>query len=106
VEDRAKLSRLQGDLTWLVREGYVTEFIDGRLFAPPPVVEARKKEAEVEEHDPENFPEVPAAAPEPKPAAAAESAPAAEAAPVVEAPVPEAPAVPAAEEPKPAEPSA
>src|SRR5688572_32704225 len=42
-------------------EGYVTEFIDGRLFAPPPMVEARKKEVEAEEHDPENFPEVPVA---------------------------------------------
>ncbi len=62
IEERAKLARMQGDLVWLVREGYVTEFIDGRLFAPPPMVEARKKEIESEEHDPENFPEVPAAA--------------------------------------------
>ena len=46
---------------WLVREGYVTEFIDGRLFAPPPMVEARKKEIEAEDHDPENFPEAPVA---------------------------------------------
>ncbi|MBI5693414.1 MAG: hypothetical protein HZC55_25345 [Verrucomicrobia bacterium] len=68
LEDRAKLSRLQGDLMWLVREGYVTEFIDGRLFAPPPMVEARKKEIEGEEHDPENFPEAPPAT---APAAAA-----------------------------------
>jgi hypothetical protein len=52
------VARLQGDLLWLVREGYVTEFIDGRLFAPPPMVEARKKEIEAEDHDPENFPEV------------------------------------------------
>ena len=44
IDERAKLARLQGDLVWLVREGYVTEFIDGRLFAPPAVVEARKKE--------------------------------------------------------------
>jgi hypothetical protein len=79
IDDRARLSRMQGDLVWLVREGYVTEFIDGRLFAPPPMVEARKKEIESEEHDPENFPEVPA---EPAPAAA-----------------PEAPAAPAAENP-------
>ncbi|MFM9092654.1 MAG: hypothetical protein ACKOUK_13060 [Verrucomicrobiota bacterium] len=57
-EDRARVARLQGDLLWLVREGYVTEFIDGRLFAPPPMVEARKKEIEAEDHDPENFPEV------------------------------------------------
>ena len=59
LDERARISRLQGDLMWLVREGYVTEFIDGRLFAPPPMVEARKKEIENEEHDPENFPEAP-----------------------------------------------
>jgi len=70
IDDRAKLARLQGDLVWLVREGYVTEFIDGRLFAPPPMVEARKKEVEAEEHDPENFPDAPASVPpfETKPA--------------------------------------
>ncbi len=61
IDQRAKISRMQGDLRWLVTEGYVTEFIDGRLFAPPPMVEARKKEVEAEEHDPENFPEVPPA---------------------------------------------
>jgi len=88
IEDRAKLSRLQGDLMWLVREGYVTEFIDGRLFAPPPMVEARKKEIEAEEHDPENFPEAPAATEAPAPAA--ESAPTAEA--TEEAPAPTEPA--------------
>lgn len=86
IEDRARLSRLQGDLVWLVREGYVTEFIDGRLFAPPPMVEARKKEIESEEHDPENFPEAP-------PASAS-----AEAAPAVEAAAPVADAVPPASE--------
>lgn len=73
IEQRAKISRMQGDLRWLVTEGYVTEFIDGRLFAPPPMVEARKKEVESEEHDPENFPEVP-----PTPAAATPAAPAVE----------------------------
>lgn len=78
IEQRAKITRMQGDLRWLVTEGYVTEFIDGRLFAPPPMVEARKKEIEAEEHDPENFPEVPAAteAPKPAPAEPAPSAPA------------------------------
>ena len=103
IEDRARLSRLQGDLMWLVREGYVTEFIDGRLFAPPPMVEARKKEIEGEEHDPENFPEAPPAAAVAAPAA---PAPAAEAAPA-EVPVapealvaPDEPAAPAAEAPK------
>lgn len=84
IDERAKISRMQGDLRWLVTEGYVTEFIDGRLFAPPPMAEARKKEAEADEHDPENFPEVPAsAAPfEPKPADAA-AAPAASPAPAL-----------------------
>lgn len=61
IDQRAKLSRMQGDLRWLVTEGYVTEFIDGRLFAPPAMVEARKKEVESEEHDPENFPDAPPA---------------------------------------------
>ena len=83
IEERAKIARLQGDLMWLVREGYVTEFIDGRLFAPPPMVEARKKEVEAEEHDPENFPEAPPSSPpfEAKPAseAAAPLPPAADA---------------------------
>jgi hypothetical protein len=79
IDERAKLSRLQGDLMWLVREGYVTEFIDGRLFAPPPMVEARKKEIENEEHDPENFPEAPASSEAPAAAdATSESASAAE----------------------------
>src|SRR5579885_1602460 len=80
-EQREKLARLQGDLRWLVTEGYVTEFIDGRLFAPPPVAEATKKEAEASEVDPENFPEIPAAE-----AAVAEPPPASEPAPASEAP--------------------
>jgi hypothetical protein len=99
IDDRAKISRLQGDLVWLVREGYVTEFIDGRLFAPPPMVEARKKEVEAEEHDPENFPEVPASVPvvEAAPAApVAEPTPAETPAPAAETPSAEPPA-PAAE---------
>lgn len=61
AEQQTKLNRLNGDLRWLVSEGYVTEFIDGRLFAPAPVVESRKKEIEGAEHDPENFPEAPVA---------------------------------------------
>jgi hypothetical protein len=70
AEDQAKLHRLNGDLRWLVTEGYVTEFIDGRLFAAPPMTEARKQEVEKSEHDPENFPEAPQTAP-PIPVAAA-----------------------------------
>jgi len=57
AEQREKIVRMQGDLIWLVREGYVTEFIDGGLYAPPVMAEARKKEVEAEEVDPENFPE-------------------------------------------------
>jgi hypothetical protein len=89
-EQREKVARLQSDLIWLVREGYVTEFIDGGLYAPPPMVEARKKEVEASEIDPENFPEAPSG-----PAASAEpavtEAPSAPEAPVAEqAPAPEA----------------
>ena len=67
AEQRNQMARMQGDLAWLVHEGYVTEFIDSRLFAAPPMVEARKKEIEATEHDPENFPEVPPAATNPAP---------------------------------------
>lgn len=59
IEQKAKIARMQGDLRWLVSEGYVTEFIDGRLFAAPPMVEARKREVDSDEHDPENYPDVP-----------------------------------------------
>ena len=107
VEQREKVAKLQGDLLWLVREGYVTEFIDGSLFAPPPMVEARKKEVEHEENDPENFPEPvppePVAEASPAPAAEAPVEPAPEAAPSPEAP---AAAEPAASEPAAAEPAA
>ncbi|HEY5079757.1 MAG TPA: hypothetical protein VII43_07910, partial [Opitutaceae bacterium] len=60
-EQRERVARMQGDLIWLVREGYVTEFIDGGLYAAPAMVEARKKEVEAEDVDPENFPEAPPA---------------------------------------------
>ncbi|MDX2187210.1 MAG: hypothetical protein SFV32_09780 [Opitutaceae bacterium] len=72
AEENAKLNRMHGDLRWLVTEGYVTEFIDGRLFAPPAMTEARKQEVEKSEHDPENFPEAPQA-PAAAPAPAAET---------------------------------
>jgi len=108
VEQRDKLARLQSDLPWLVREGYVTEFIDGTLYAPPAMVEARKREVEAAEHDPENFPEAPAASAQPAPVAAkssvapvvstpaVEAAPVAETAPVMEEPISEPPAAPTA----------
>jgi len=89
-EQKEKIMRTQGDLIWLVREGYVTEFIDGGLYAPPAMVEARKKEVEAEEIDPENFPEAPRTAEAPARQGAAEPAQVAELAPVAEpAPVPE-----------------
>ncbi|MFT3869766.1 MAG: hypothetical protein QM715_15055 [Nibricoccus sp.] len=78
AEDQSKLTRLNGDLRWLVTEGYVTEFIDGRLFAAPPMTEARKQEVEKDEHDPENFPEAPQTTPPIQTAAASEAAPTAE----------------------------
>jgi hypothetical protein len=97
-EQREKILRTHGDLIWLVREGYVTEFIDGGLYAPPAMVEARKKEVENEEVDPENFPEAP------RPQAPRPEAPAA---PAVEAPAPEPEAAaPAEAAPAPAEPPA
>lgn len=37
VDDQPRIKRMQLDLRWLVTEGYVTEFIDGSLFAAPPM---------------------------------------------------------------------
>ena len=68
AEEQEKITRLKGDLRYLVKEGYVTEFVDGSLFCPPPMVEARKREIEASDVDPENFPEAP------KPVAAAAAA--------------------------------
>ena len=83
-EQADALRKMNNDLRWLVTEGYVTEFSDGKLFAPPPVAPqaAKRGEEHGEEHDPVDFPDAPA----PAPAAAAPTA-----SPVVEAapPVPE-----------------
>ena len=86
LEDQAKLNRLNGDLRWLVTEGYVTEFIDGRLFAAPAMTEARKQQVEKDEHDPENFPDAPQTMP-PMAVEAVRQAPVEAAAPVETAPV-------------------
>ena len=90
-----KLRKMGNDLRWLVMEGYVTEFSDGKLFSPPPMAPqaAKKAESGEEEHDPVDFPDVPAAS-APK---AAEPAPE----PAVEAPSPVSEAVASVEEPKP-----
>lgn len=68
-EDHMRLESMMIDLRWLITEGYVTEYGDGRLFAAPPMPEPKKKE------------EAPAQQPADAVAAAA----------VVEAPVVEAP---------------
>ncbi|MFM1850977.1 MAG: hypothetical protein RIS54_661 [Verrucomicrobiota bacterium] len=78
VEVREKLGRMQGDLRWLVMEGYVTEFIDGRLFAAPPMPESRKRDSDQDEHDPENYPDAPAEETATAPAAAVDEAAAVE----------------------------
>ncbi len=96
AEQSERLRKMSNDLRWLVMEGYVTEFSDGKLFAPPVMAPqaAKKAESGEEEHDPVDFPEA-------HPAVA--SAPVAETtAPAEEAPPAEAPSEPApAEEPKP-----
>jgi hypothetical protein len=109
-EEQERVKRVTMDLRWLVQEGYVTEFADGRLFTPPPMAEARIKAAETaegEEHDPENFPEAPAARPAPvepvapPPAAEEPPAPAEAAVPGAE-PAEASAALPPAEVPAPA----
>jgi hypothetical protein len=106
-EQSEKLRKMSNDLRWLVMEGYVTEFADGKLFAPPAVTPhaAKKAESGDDEHDPVDFPEAPPTpAAEAKPTAT-ESAPAsAEPAPevaVAPEPVPAPSEVAPAEEPKP-----
>ncbi len=126
-EQTEKLRKMSNDLRWLVMEGYVTEFSDGKLFAPPPMAPQTGKRAEAgdDEHDPVDFPEG-SPAPENAPATAtpatdkpvqaepateaapvAEAAPATEAAPVAEAaPVTEpAPVAEPAPAPEPAAPA-
>ncbi|MGJ8652555.1 MAG: hypothetical protein ACSHX8_04735 [Opitutaceae bacterium] len=44
-DEEAKLNQLMLDLRWLITEGYVTEYGDGRLFAAPPMPDPKKKEA-------------------------------------------------------------
>ncbi|MEN8791783.1 MAG: hypothetical protein ACN4GF_04860 [Lentimonas sp.] len=79
AEEQAKLNQLMLDLRWLITEGYVTEYGDGKLFAAPPMPEPRKKDVS-KAPTKEAAPAAPVA--EAKPEAAPE--PAVEAAPVVE----------------------
>ncbi|MDQ8196077.1 hypothetical protein QEH59_16700 [Coraliomargarita sp. SDUM461004] len=46
-EEQKKLGQLMLDLRWLITEGYVTEYGDGRLFAAPPMPEAKPKESKL-----------------------------------------------------------
>jgi hypothetical protein len=43
--DQAKLRQLMLDLRWLITEGYVTEYGDGRLYTPPPMPPVKKAES-------------------------------------------------------------
>ncbi len=63
-EQAEKLRKMNNDLRWLVTEGYVTEFSDGKLFAPPPMAPQTSKKGDEhgDEHDPVDFPESPAPA--------------------------------------------
>ena len=61
AEEKARLNTLMSDLRWLVREGYVTEYGDGRLFASP-VQPKPKPKPKVEKVIPEKA-EVPAEEP-------------------------------------------
>lgn len=104
-EEHERLRRLTMDLRWLVTEGYVTEFADGRLFAAPPMAEPRARQPEApegEEHDLEGFPEAPdAAEPAAEGPAAAPMEPGPE--PTALAPEESAPAAPPAADPPPAD---
>lgn len=93
-EQADALRKMNNDLRWLVTEGYVTEFSDGKLFAPPPMAPqtAKRGEEHGEEHDPVDFPDAPSAAP-----AAEAAVPAPSAEPVA---APEVPAEPEAPKPE------
>jgi hypothetical protein len=82
--EKAAISQLRTDLRYLVSEGYVTEYSDGRLSVPPVREEEKSKAAE----SPKAEPEAPKVAKAPVEAAAAppaEVAPAAETTPEPEA---------------------
>ena len=57
-KDEAKLHQLMLDLRWLITEGYVTEYGDGRLFAPPPMPIARPNEHKKKEFNKEEVSEL------------------------------------------------
>lgn len=70
-EDEARLRKMWFDLRWLVTEGYVTEFSDGKLYACPPAAppSATEKAGEgVEAEDQADFPSASDISPEVAPA--------------------------------------
>jgi hypothetical protein len=124
--DQPRIKRMQLDLRWLVTEGYVTEFIDGSLFAAPPMPppkpkpkpaapapasEGKAPAATPDAPAPVESPVPPTEQPAANPSAAPDEPPTSSAEP---APAPEPPPEPAAEsapeaapaEPKPEEPPA
>jgi hypothetical protein len=50
-EDAERLKMLRNDLRWLITSGYVTEYSNGRLFAPPPQEGAAQSDDEVDARD-------------------------------------------------------
>ncbi len=69
TEEQVRVSGMLRDLRWLVTEGYVIEFADGKLFAPPPQATPPPSE----EHDAEEFPTAPHVPSDAAPAAEAAS---------------------------------
>lgn len=51
--DQAKLRQLMLDLRWLITEGYVTEYGDGRLYTPPPMPPVKKGKVKLPAKHPE-----------------------------------------------------
>ena len=87
AEDQGRFKRMTLDLRWLVTEGYVTEFIDGGLFAsaPIPLPKPKPKPASKPKAKPERKPDAAPEAGAPAVVEAAADAPVADAAPVAEA---------------------
>lgn len=84
--DQPRIRRMHGDLRWLVTEGYVTEFMDGSLFAAPPMPPAKPKHPPppptpevVAAETPESVAQVPEAGPPAESPVSPPSAPAEEA---------------------------
>lgn len=62
ADEQKHLNQLMLDLRWLIVEGYVTEYGDGRLFAAPPMPEPKKEKLVSEKKPTVSKDEVPKAA--------------------------------------------